>query len=205
MKMKTISQAVVRAAAFAGLAASMGAANAATYQFYNGSTLYATMATSGGTSFSMTMASAGGSLSSAAYIDYLNLAGPGGTFSYLSSGVATLTNSPTYSLAGFTDAGDTYNWKLDWQNANNAGRFTVGETTSWEIVVTNPNAWNFNLLHVNAFDGSNSIKLDSCEVTTGSACTPVIIRIPEPGSLALVGLALLAGGLARRSAKVVRA
>ena len=211
MKMKKFSQALVRTAVFAGLVASMGAASAATYQFYNGSTLYASMVTSGGTNFSMTMANAGGSLSSTAYIDYLNLAGPAGTgagtpagFAYTGGATATLS-SATYSSAGFNDQGDTYNWKLDWQNANNSGRFTVGETVTWSITVTNANAWNFNKLHVNAFDGANSIKLNSCEVTAGStACNPVIIRVPEPGSLALVGLALLAGGLARRSARSMR-
>jgi hypothetical protein len=204
MKANKITKVLTGVAAAMALLGS-GSVHAATYQFFDASnTLYATMVTSGGTTFSMTMA---GGLNSAAYIDYLNLAGPGGTFSYLSAGVATLSSS-SYSAAGFNDAGSTYNWKLDWQNANNAGRFTGGETVSWSIVVTDPNAWNFNLLHVNAFDGTNSIKLSSCVVPDGqTSCdgTPPPGRIPEPGTLALVGAALVAGGLVRRRARQAKA
>lgn len=182
------------AVAGAVLAIAASGAQAATYQFYSGSTLYGTMVTSGGTTFSFTVASG---INSAAFIDYLNLRGPNGTFSAVGNTQTTPTG--TYSAGGFTDQGETYNWKIDFPNANTSSRFTAGETATWSITVTDPNAWNFSLLHVNAFDGVNSIKLSGCEVLTGSAnCSPPITNVPEPGTLALLGAALIAGAAARR-------
>lgn len=192
----------VRSAIAACTLAAAAASQAAVYDFYDGSALFATMTTSGGTTFSLQVAS---SINSAAYIDYLNLAGPGGTFSYGSAGVATLTGN-SYSAGGFVDQGSQYNWQLQWANSNangGAARLTGGETVTWSITVTDPSAWNFNLLHVNAYDGRNSIKLSGCERSTAQPCT--VTQVPEPGSLALVGLALAAGGLVlRRSRQAAR-
>ena len=196
-KMSRITKAALATVLAVG---AMSAAQAAQYQFYNGSTLYATMVTSGGTTFTLSVASG---INSAAFIDYLNLAGPGGTFTNLTNSSIT-TASGTYNAGGFTDQGSTYNWKIDFPNPNGASRFTAGETASWSITVTDPNAWNFNLLHVNAFDGVNSIKLSGCEVVTGSTnCSPPVVNVPEPGTLALLGAALVAGSVARRKLRPV--
>jgi len=179
-----------KALAGAALVLSMSAANAITVNFYNGSSLFATMTTSGGTDFDLYFIGTG---YSSAYIDYLDMAGPFGAFSS-PSGQQTVATA-TYSASGFTDAGKTYNWKIDFPNPNNATRMTTGEHFLWSIAGTDPSVWNFDLLHINAFDGLNSIKLDGCIAGT-TGCTPS--RVPEPGTLALLGLGLIGLGAVRR-------
>ena len=221
MKPNKFSRAIAQAATLTAAALAVGSANAGTFQFYNGSTLYATVVTSdippggsGGTNFSLAVAS---NLNAAAFIDWIylrnedqvgvatntytfaNLAGSDvvGTYSY---NAITIGNNGK-EQGGFTGTGgEKYNWEIDFPNGSgNADALQAGETALWSITPTNTDSWNFNLLHVNAFDGVNSIKLESCEVATGeTSCTPPLTNIPEPGSLALVGLALLAGGVARR-------
>lgn len=179
------------AVALVGMASalSMTSANALTVSFYNGSNLFATLSTSGGTTFSLLFNGQG--TVAGAYIDYIDMAGPGGTFTNTSSAAVTTASVGIYSAAGFTDAGSTYNWQIEFPNPNTFARLTIGETATWSIVVTDPNAWNFNLLHVNAFDAQGrSIKLLSC-----IDCTP---QVPEPGTLALFSLGLLGLGLSRR-------
>ena len=181
----------LKALVIAGLVATTGAANALIVDFYNGTSLVATMETSDNTSFALTFVDAPGS---GAFIDYINLAGPNGDFSrpFLSQ-----TATASYSAAGFTDQGNTYNWRIDFPNSNGllSDRFREGETAYWSITTTNPDAWNFNLLHVNAFIGDQSIKLDSC---IREACSPTN-PIPEPSTYALMlaGLGVV-GWMARR-------
>lgn len=181
----------LKALVAAGLIATGGAANALIVDFYDGTDLIATMETSLGTVFELDFVAAP---SSGAFIDYINLAGPGGLFLNLGSQAA----SASYSAGGFTDAGNTYNWRVDFPNSNGPGsdRFRVGDTASWTIAVTDPEAWDFNMLHVNAFLNGESIKLESC--VRGADCVPTT-PIPEPSTYALMlaGLGVV-GWMARR-------
>jgi hypothetical protein len=177
--------------ATAALALSAGTANAIVIDFLDSGTVFATMTTSGTTTFQLTLAS---NNNAGAFINDLSMAGPGGTFTDLSNPAVT-SASGTYDAGGFTNAGGTYNWFIDFPNANNASRLTAGETASWSIVTTNPNAWTFNLLHINAFDGVNSIKLDGCLRDT--ICTPPV-QVPEPATLFLLSAGMLGLAVTRR-------
>ena len=180
-----------RACLAAGLLAAATSANALIVDFYNGNSLWATMTTTGGTNFQLDFVN-GASADPGAYIDYIDLAGPGGTFT--DSSTQTAATVGKYSAAGFTDAGKTFNWQIEFPNANTSARFTEGESAFWSIVVTDRDAWDFNLLHVNAIDRfGNSIKLTSC--VRGADCGGTV---PEPATLALVGLGMLGLAALRR-------
>ena len=177
--------------ATATVALSAGTANAIIIDFYDQGSVFATMTTSGTTTFSLTL---GANNNSAAFINDLSMAGPGGTFSDQSTQTVA---TGTYSATGFVNAGETYNWLIDFPNANNATRLTAGETAIWSIMVTDPSVWSFNLLHINAFDGEASIKLEGCVRAVDSNCTPTI-TVPEPGTLLLLGAGILGFAVSRR-------
>jgi PEP-CTERM motif len=191
MKTTKVKKWLSQATAVCALALHFGPANAAIIDFYNGTTLFATLTTSNATTFQLDF---GTNAAAGAFIDYINLAGPNGTFTDNSTQTVA---SATYSAGGFTDQGNTYNWQIQFPNPNNANRFTGGESALWSIVTTDPNAWNFNLLHVNAFDGFNSIKLAGCD-RSDPKCSPPPNLVPEPSMLALAGLSLLGLAAARR-------
>jgi len=184
----------------AGLVFPVASANALVINFYNGANLYAKMTTSNSTSFDLYFVGAG--VSASGFINELFMDGPAGTFT--NNSVAT-SASGTYSLNGFNGGGgggNVYDWKIDFPNANNASRLTVGEHGLWSITTTANDAWNLNKIHINSFDGTNSIKLNGCiegaNCGGGGVGSGRSSSVPEPATLALVGLGLMGARLSRR-------
>lgn len=177
-------------------------ASALVVNFYNGANLYATMTTSGGTNFDLHLIGTG---SAGAYVSELFMDGPNGTFTDNSTATSIVAE---YSLNHYNAGEGTkvFDWKLDFPNANNATRLTANEHALWSIVVTDPTDWDFNKLHINAFDGTNSIKLNGC-IAGAPDCGGGgnsagggggAGNAPEPGTIALTSVALLGMGLIRR-------
>lgn len=186
-----------RMAAAAAIAVSLTApAKADVVGFYYNTDLVATLTTSANTDFSLAFlyAPAG---SGVAFINDLLLEYPGAwggnlTFSNLDGDTAPAASAQGCQSCSFegTDA----NIKVSWPTAGNGDRFNEGETSKFRITTTDPDRWDFSRLHVNAFLNGNSIKLTGSDCTNGQ-CTS---RVPEPGSLALMSLALIGAGVISR-------
>ena len=169
--------------------------------FYYDGDLMATLTTSGSTNFSLAFI---GAPDSTAFINDLLLEYTGSlagtTFGQLGGDTADpvsfCTAGPGCAVEG-TDA----NVKVSWATAGGDARFQIGETSNFSITTTDASLWDFTRLHINAFLDGESIKLTGSDCTDRT-CTPPGGSVPEPGSLALIGLALLGAGVGtRRRAK----
>jgi hypothetical protein len=176
----------------AALLCAAGAASATSMSFFDGATEVATLSWFGSTDFALTFVTAP---DAGAFIKNVRFQGPGGTFADTDS---TTTSSAAFCPAGCVDAGTAYNWNVQFGTANNPGRLTIGETATWSITVTDPDAFDIpGLVHINAYFNGESIKLEGC-LTGSEGCGPVP-SIPEPQTYALMlaGLGIL-GFLAKR-------
>lgn len=189
------------AAATASIALASMPSHALVINFYSGSDLYATMTTTPQTNFDLHFV--GQNVAPGGFINDLFLDGPNGTFANLPGTGGTATG--TYALNGYNGGGgqgSIYDWLIDFSQANNANRITIGEHALFSITVTDPSAWSIEKVHINAFDANgNSIKIDGCVAGTpncGGGNPPN--EIPLPGTLLLLGSGLFGLSFARRRA-----
>jgi hypothetical protein len=176
----------------AALLCAAGAANATSMSFFDGATEVAVLTWSGSTDFSLEFLTAP---DAGAFIKNVKFQGPAGTFADTDS---TTASSATFCPTGCTDAGTDYNWAIEFGTANDDGRLVIGETATWSITVTDPDAFDIpGLVHINAYLNDESIKLSGC-LTGSQGCGP-IPAIPEPQTYALMlaGLGIV-GFLAKR-------
>ena len=178
------------------LTAPIGSANTVAYNFYSGSDLVMTLTTSGATTFELNFVYSPEGAGTA-FVNNILLQNTGGatlansTFTNLGSEVGTAS----YKAGGYE--GGPWNWKISFPTAGSpvTNRFVVGESHTWEIVSTKLSDWEFGQTHINAFLDGQSVKLDACPDGDPN-CNPT--QVPEPGTLAILGLGLAGLGFARR-------
>lgn len=188
MKLFSTTKKLLAATAVASAMAS-APAQAAVVDFYNGADLYATLTTSLGTSFDLYFV--GTNVAAGGFINDLFMDGPNGFF-FNNLGTQAPA-SGTYQLNGYNGgggAGNIYDWLIDFSQANDANRLNIGEHALFSIIITDPNGWTTDKLHINAYDGINSIKLNGC-VRGSAGCGGTTTQVPEPASVALFGIGLL--------------
>jgi len=173
-----------------------GTAKADVVGFYDGTDLVAQLTTSGNTDFSLKFVYAP-AYAGVAFINDLLLEYDGAwtsTMFFSNLGGDNAPNASAEGCASCSYEGTDANIKVSWPLAGNGDRFNEGETSNFRLTPSDASQWDFSRLHINAFLNGASIKLTGSECTSGTCAS----KVPEPGSLALMSLALLGAGVGLR-------
>lgn len=192
-RLKKIAKTAIAAAA---LALSVGSAKAEVFFFYSGADLVAKMTTSGSTDFRLDFLYAPAT-SGVAFINdiLLGYTGAIGSAAFSNLSGDTAGDATACQIGpGCAGEGTVADWKISWPTSNTSARFQEGEFSMFRISPSDITAWDFSRLHINAYLNGESIKLTGCQ--EGNCQPPG--KLPEPSTLALVGLALLGGASLRR-------
>ena len=137
---------------------------------------------SGGVDFTLTFFGNNGADSSE-FLKQLDIAYSGDTSgSSISSGDTRITGT---SVGSFVDAGGTFDFKIDFNTANNLPRVNPGDTVDFSISNVSEGDFTTGLLHINNTPGPEG----SGKVAPGP--------VPEPASMAALGIGAL-GLISRR-------